>query len=52
MTVALANPQTRERIEAGGNELKASSPSAFGQFFHQEIDSWAKAIAAAGLKAE
>jgi tripartite-type tricarboxylate transporter receptor subunit TctC len=52
VTVALANPQTRERIDAGGNELKSSSPAAFGVFFNQEIDNWAKAIAAAGLKAE
>lgn len=52
VTVALANAQTRERIEAGGNELKASSPVAFSTFFNQEIDNWAKAIAAAGLKAE
>jgi tripartite-type tricarboxylate transporter receptor subunit TctC len=52
VTVALANTQTQERIEAGGNELKASSPAAFASFFNQEIDNWAKAIAAAGLKAE
>ena len=52
VTVALANAQTRERIEAGGNELKASSAAAFGSFFNQEIDNWAKAIAAAGLQPE
>lgn len=52
VSVALANPSTRERIEAGGNELKALGPAAFGSFFNQEIDLWAKAIAAAGLKPE
>lgn len=52
VAMALANQQTRERIDAGGNELRAGTPAAFGSFFNQEIDNWAKAIAAAGLKAE
>lgn len=49
---ALGNPQVREKIQAGGNEVAGGTPAALAAFLAAEIDQWSKAIAAAGLKPE
>ena len=49
---ALDNRETREKIQASGNEIVAGSPAALAGFIAGEIEQWNKAIVAAGLKAE
>ena len=52
VAVALANPQTRERIQAGGNEVVGGTPAELSAFVTAEIDKWSRTISAAGLQPE
>jgi tripartite-type tricarboxylate transporter receptor subunit TctC len=52
VAVALANPQTRERIQAGGNEVVGGTPAELAAFVTAEIDRWSRTISAAGLQPE
>jgi tripartite-type tricarboxylate transporter receptor subunit TctC len=52
VAVALANPQTRERIQAGGNEVVGGTPAELAAFVTAEIDKWSRTISAAGLQPE
>ena len=52
VAVALANPETRAKIQASGNEVAGGSPAELSAFLAEEIGKWSKTIAAAGLQAE
>ncbi len=52
VAVALANPQTRERIQAGGNEVVGGTPAELSAFVTAEIDKWTRTISAAGVQPE
>jgi len=52
VAVALGNPETREKIQAGGNEVVGGTPAALATFLAEEIDKWSRTIAAAGLQPE
>ena len=52
VAVALANPETRAKIQASGNEVAGGSPAELSAFLAEEIAKWSKTIAAAGLQAE
>lgn len=52
VAVALANPQTRERIQAGGNEVVGGTPAELSAFVTAEIDKWSRTISAAGVQPE
>ena len=51
ITQSLAAPDTRQRLEAQGLEIAASSPQEFERFIKVEIAKWAKVVKAAGMKA-
>jgi hypothetical protein len=52
VAVALANPETRAKIQASGNEVAGGSPAELSAFLAEEISKWSKTIAAAGLQPE
>lgn len=52
LAAALTNPDTREKIQAGGNEVVGGSPAALAGFLADEIDKWSRTISAAGLQPE
>ena len=52
VAVALANPETRAKIQASGNEVAGGSPAELSAFLAEEIAKWSKTIAAAGLQPE
>lgn len=52
VAVALANPETRAKIQASGNEVAGGSPAELSAFLAEEVGKWSKTIAAAGLQAE
>ena len=47
---ALANPEVRQKLTAGGNDVLEMSPDQFAKFVRDEIDSFGKIIRAAGIK--
>jgi tripartite-type tricarboxylate transporter receptor subunit TctC len=52
VAVALANLETRAKIQASGNEVAGGSPAELSAFLAEEISKWSKTIAAAGLQPE
>jgi tripartite-type tricarboxylate transporter receptor subunit TctC len=52
VATALGNPETREKIQAGGNEVVGGTPAALATFLAEEIDKWSRTIAAAGVQPE
>ena len=48
----LAQPEMKERLAALGYEVVASTPEEFAIRIKTEIDTWAKVIRAANIKAE
>jgi tripartite-type tricarboxylate transporter receptor subunit TctC len=52
INASLADPDFKARNLALGVDLKAMTPSEFGEFIGDEIEKWAKAIKFAGIKAE
>ena len=53
LAVALAEAATRQRLEEGqGVDVVASSPAEFGQFLAIQIATWARVIAAGGIRAD
>ena len=49
---ALLDPKTREKLEASGYEIVASSPAEFSVRVKNEIEKWRKVIKDANIKAE
>jgi tripartite-type tricarboxylate transporter receptor subunit TctC len=49
---ALADPDVKEKITQGGNEVGGGDPQAFAKFIASESDRWAKLIKAKGIKPE
>ncbi len=49
---ALANPQTKARLDSQGIELKASSPAQLGDRLRGEVDRWAALVKQAGIQPE
>ncbi|ESJ04672.1 ABC transporter substrate-binding protein [Cupriavidus sp. HPC(L)] len=49
---ALANPQTKARLDSQGIDLKASSPAQLGDRLRGEVDRWAALVKQAGIQPE
>ena len=49
---ALQDPEIKEKITQGGNEVGGGDPAAFAKFIAAESDRWAKLIKAKGIKPE
>ncbi len=49
---ALQDPDLKEKITSGGNEVGGGDPSVFAKFIAAESDRWAKLIKAKGIKPE
>ncbi|MEP7084437.1 MAG: tripartite tricarboxylate transporter substrate binding protein, partial [Betaproteobacteria bacterium] len=49
---ALADPEIKEKITQGGNEVAGGDPQFFAKFISAESDRWAKLIKAKGIKPE
>jgi len=49
---ALADPELKERITSGGNEVGGGDPQVFAKFIASESDRWSKLIKAKGIKPE
>lgn len=49
---AIASPELRDRLVADGAEAIGSSPDEFTRFIRAEMDTWAKVVRAAGVRAE
>ncbi|WP_423195624.1 MULTISPECIES: tripartite tricarboxylate transporter substrate binding protein [unclassified Cupriavidus] len=49
---ALANPQTKARLDSQGIDLKASSPAQLGERMRGEVDRWASLVKQAGIQPE
>jgi tripartite-type tricarboxylate transporter receptor subunit TctC len=49
---ALADPEVKEKITQGGNEVGGGDPATFTKFIAAESDRWAKLIKAKGIKPE
>ena len=49
---ALADPEVKDKILQGGNEIGGGDPQAFAKFIAAESDRWAKLIKAKGIKPE
>ena len=49
---ALNDPEIKERITSGGNEVGGGDPQVFAKFIAGESDRWAKLIKAKGIKPE
>jgi len=49
---ALNRPQTKARINAMAIETVDSNPQAFAAFFASQVDTWARVIKEAGIRAE
>ena len=47
---ALASPDVRQKLVAGGNDVMDMSPLEFAKFVREEMDSYGKVIRAAGIK--
>lgn len=47
---ALASPDVRQKLVAGGNDVLDMAPDQFARFVREEMDSYAKIIKAAGIK--
>ena len=47
---ALASPDVRQKLIAGGNDVLDMSPEQFAGFVREEIDTYAKLMRAAGIK--
>ena len=45
-------PDTKNRIDAMGAQVKTGTPKEFGELIRSETERWAKVVADAGLKAE
>lgn len=52
MKTALDMPETRQRADAAGIELRYLPPDALGELVKTETAYWAKTIKAAGIKAD
>jgi len=48
----LREPQVRQRIEALGLEVSASTPEELGAFLREEMTKWEPVIKAAGITAQ
>jgi tripartite-type tricarboxylate transporter receptor subunit TctC len=48
----LAQPETRERLQATGAELFEADQAAFRRFFAADIEKWRNVVKAANLKLE
>ena len=46
----LAQPELQKKFEGQGAETVKMSPDEFGRFMREDIDKWAKVVAAAGMK--
>ena len=49
---ALADPELKEKIVSGGNEVGGGDPQVFAKFIASESDRWAKLIKAKSIKPE
>jgi tripartite-type tricarboxylate transporter receptor subunit TctC len=49
---ALADPELKDKIVSGGNEIGGGDPQAFAKFIAAETDRWAKLIKAKNIKPE
>jgi len=49
---ALAQPETRARLDTLGAEIKVGTPAAFGKLMVDELALWNGVVAAAGIKGE
>lgn len=49
---ALANPQTKARLDSQGIDLKASSPAQLGDRLRGEVNRWAALVKQAGIQPE
>ncbi len=49
---ALTDPEIKEKITSGGNEVGGGDPQVFAKFIAAESDRWAKLIKAKGIKPE
>ena len=49
---ALNDPDIKEKITSGGNEVGGGDPSVFAKFVAAESDRWGKLIKAKGIKPE
>ena len=47
---ALASPDVRQKLVAGGNDVMDMSPDQFAKFVREELDSYGKVIRGAGIK--
>ena len=47
---ALASPDVRQKLVAGGNDVMDMSPPEFAKFVREEMDSYGKVIRGAGIK--
>ena len=52
INAALADPATRQRLDALGCGVFAGTPADFGKFIAAETDKWAKVVQFANIKAE
>jgi len=50
MVRALRSPDIRERMNAIGFDVVASTPEEFGQFMKAEVERWTKAVELGGIK--
>lgn len=50
--LALANPQTKARLNSQGIDLKGSSPAQLGDRLRGEVDRWANLVKQAGIQPE
>ncbi|KAI3593140.1 BUG/TctC family periplasmic protein [Cupriavidus sp. U2] len=49
---ALANPQTKARLDSQGIDLKASTPAQLGDRLRGEVDRWGQLVKQAGIQPE
>ena len=47
-----ATPETRERLDALGAEIKIDTPETFGKMIASQLALWNSVVAAAGIKGE
>ena len=52
MVRTLRSPDIRERMNAIGFDVVASTPEEFGEFMKAEVERWTKAVERGGIKPE
>jgi tripartite-type tricarboxylate transporter receptor subunit TctC len=52
ISLAMALPDTKNRIEAMAVEPMATDPAAFNAFFHSEVIRWTEVARGAGIQAQ